>query len=101
MTQIDDEKTNIQESIAMARKGVGERVDQIGHKLRQDFDIRRIAGENAPQLVAAGVAAGIVLGYALPKPVLRLLQIAVPAGIAAVVLQKVTEQAACDEAPKG
>ncbi len=96
MTPTDDEKTKIERSIAMARKSVGERVDQIDRKLRVDLDIRRVAGESAPQLVAAGVAAGIVLGYALPKPLLRILQIAVPVGIAAVVVQRVREQGLFD-----
>ncbi len=97
MSPSNDIKSKIETSIDSARRNVGKRVDQIDRKLRADLDVRRVAAENAPQLVAAGVAAGIVLGFGLPKPLLRIVQIAVPVAIAAVVAKKIAERGdACD-----
>jgi hypothetical protein len=105
MTAANDTKTSIEASIESARKQAADRIAAIDRKirgdierLRGDLDLNRLAGENAPQLVAAGVAAGIVLGYALPKPLFRIVQVAAAVGVATVVAKKIAERVAqeCD-----
>jgi hypothetical protein len=100
-----DTKKKIEASIENARKATADRVEAIDRKirgdiekLRSDIDFNRIAAENAPQLIAAGIATGIVLGYALPKPLFRLVQIAGAVGVATVVAKKIAERVAeeCD-----
>jgi hypothetical protein len=98
MTTTSDTKQQIRTSIENAQKATAERVDAIDRKIRGDIgklrdeiDFNRIAAENAPQLIAAGVAAGIVLGYALPKPLFRIVQIAGAVGVATVVAKKIAE----------
>lgn len=101
MSTTSDTKKKLETSIAKAREATAERVEAIDRKIRGDLrklrneiDFSRIAGENAPQLVAAGVATGIVLGYALPKPLLRMVQIAAAVGVATVVAKKLSEAVA-------
>jgi hypothetical protein len=103
MSTTNETRAKIEAKIESARKQAAERVGAIDRKirgdiekLRADIDFNRIAAENAPQLIAAGVATGIVLGYALPKPLFRIVQIATAVGIATVVAQKIAERAACD-----
>ncbi|MFA6956518.1 MAG: hypothetical protein WC538_11665 [Thermoanaerobaculia bacterium] len=105
MSTTSDTKKKIETSIENARKATAERVEAIDRKIRGDIeklrgeiDFNRLAAENAPQLIAAGVAAGIVLGYALPKPLFRIVQIAGAVGVATVVAKKIAERVAqeCD-----
>ncbi|MCM2314312.1 MAG: hypothetical protein NDJ92_04055 [Thermoanaerobaculia bacterium] len=103
MSSTNDVRNTIKASIDGARKGVADRVEALDRKfrgdidrLRGDLDLGRLAGENAPQLVAAGVATGIVLGYALPRPLLRILQISVAVGVATVVATQVADRVACE-----
>ncbi|MBI2214941.1 MAG: hypothetical protein HYU52_14940 [Acidobacteria bacterium] len=95
-------RTQIEGSIERARKEAAARVAAIEGKirgkvdsLRTEIDVNRVAAENAPQLVAAGVAAGIVLGYSLPKPLRLVLEVAAVAGLATVIARKIAERAGC------
>jgi len=105
MSSADQTRTNIEASIENARKATAERVAAIDRKIRGDIDrlrgeidFGRIAAATRPQLIAAGVATGIVLGYALPKPLFRLVQIAGAVGVATVVAKTIAERVAqeCD-----
>lgn len=103
MSTTNDTKATIEATIKSARKGVADRFDTLDRKvrgdiarLRGDIDFNRLAAENAPQLIAAGVAAGIVLGYALPKPLFRIVQVAGAVGVAAVVAQQIAERVSCE-----
>jgi hypothetical protein len=108
MSTTSDTRTTIEASIENARKGAADRIAAIDRKIRGDIDkfrgdidFKRIAGENAPQLIAAGVAAGIVLGYALPKPLFRMVQVAAAVGVATVVAKKIAEATADFETLEG
>lgn len=103
MSSTIETKTTIEATIEKARKDAAERIAAIDRKirgdvarLREEIDFNKLASENAPQLIAAGVATGIVLGYALPKPLLRVLQVAAAAGAATVIAKKISERAACE-----
>ena len=103
MSSTNEVRTTIKASLDGAHRGVADSVDALDRKVRGDIDrlrdyldLNRIAGENAPQLVAAGVATGIVLGYALPRPLLRILQFSVAIGVATVVAKQVADRVACE-----
>lgn len=92
-----DPKTSIEKSIAEARENVGRRVDEIDRRLRNELDVRKLASEHAPKLMAAGAAAGFLLGYGVPKAILRMLQIGIPIAIAINIARRAAEQSNDEE----
>ncbi len=93
MTPGSDAKAQIEQAIERARAGMSQRIDEIDRRLRADLDLQKIASEHGPQLVAAGVAMGFVIGYGVPKAILRVIQIGVPIAIALRVAKSVGDTA--------
>ena len=93
MTKIDkdDVKQHIEIAIERAREGVSERIDEIDRRLRSSLDFKQIAGDHAPQLLAAGVAVGFLIGIGAPKVVTRGLQLGIPLFIAVQIARKRAE----------
>jgi hypothetical protein len=85
---MDDEKQQLDQTIEGARDRVGDRIDELDRRIRKRLDIKSIAAEHAPQLVAAGAVAGFLVGFGFPKVVRRLLQIGIPVAIIAVRVNK-------------
>ncbi|MGA7617642.1 MAG: hypothetical protein WBX15_20950 [Thermoanaerobaculia bacterium] len=84
----EEVKAHIEHTIERARQGVTEHVDEIDRRLRKDLDVNRLAGEHAPQLIAAGVGVGFLFGFGVPKVLLRTIQIGVPLLIAVQIARK-------------
>ncbi|HUF18794.1 MAG TPA: hypothetical protein VMS12_12190 [Thermoanaerobaculia bacterium] len=83
----DHVKVHIERAIERARHGVGEGIDELDRRVRDTMDIRRKAGEYAPQLMVAGAALGFVVGFGMPNLIKRTLQFGVPILIALKVAQ--------------
>ena len=79
----DEEKTSIEREIERARDGVSDRIDELDSRLRTQLDFKAAAREHAPQLVAAGAVLGFLVGFGVPKPLKRLIQIGVPLALIA------------------
>jgi ElaB/YqjD/DUF883 family membrane-anchored ribosome-binding protein len=88
---MDDEKQQLDQTIEGARDRVGDRIDELDRRIRQRLDIKSIASEHAPQLVASGAVVGFLVGFGFPKVIKRILQIAIPVAIIAVRVNKMRE----------
>lgn len=98
MTKIetDEVKQHIELAIERARDGVSEHIDEIDRRLRSSLDFGQMAGDHAPQFLAAGAVVGLLIGLGAPKIVTRGLQLGVPLFIAVQVMKK--RQAALEPA---
>ena len=85
---MDDEKQQLDQTIEGARDRVGDRIDELDRRIRKQLDVKSIAAEHAPQLVAGGAVVGFLVGFGFPKVVKRVLQIAIPVAIIAVRVNK-------------
>jgi len=85
---MDDEKQQLDQSIEGARDRVGDRIDELDRRIRKQLDIKSIASEHAPQLVAGGAVAGFLIGFGFPKVIKRVLQIGIPVVLIAVRVNK-------------
>jgi hypothetical protein len=86
-----DEKQSIERSIARARDGVGERIDELDQVLRTQYDPKTLAREYAPQLIAGGALVGVLLGFGMPKLFRRLITWGVPIALIAATVKHARE----------
>lgn len=91
-------RDHIETAIERARDRVSDRIDQLDERLRDQLDFGRMAGEHAPQVVAAGAVLGFLVGFGVPKVILRSIQIGVPLLLAVRIVQK-RRAAPDDDAP--
>jgi hypothetical protein len=85
---MDDEKQRLDQTIVGARDRVGDRIDELDRRIRKQLDVKSIASEHAPQLVAGGAVVGFLIGFGFPKVVKRVLQIGIPVAIVALQVKK-------------
>jgi hypothetical protein len=85
---MDDEKQQLDQSIESARDRVGDRIDELDRRLRKQFDLKTIASEHAPQLVAGGAVVGLLVGFGFPKLFKRVIQIGLPVAVLAYTVKK-------------
>jgi hypothetical protein len=85
---MDDEKQQLDQTIESARDRVGDRIDELDRRIRKQLDVKSIAAEHAPQLVAGGAVVGFLVGFGFPKVVKRVLQIGIPVALIAVRVKK-------------
>lgn len=78
-----EEKQQIEQEIARARDGVGDRIDEIDRKLRQQLDVKTIAAENAPQLITGCAVVGFLVGFGFPRILKRAIQVGIPVALVA------------------
>lgn len=78
-----EEKREIEREIERARDGVGSRIDELDTRLRKQLDVRTLAREHAPQLIAGGAIVGFLVGFGFPKLLRRALQIGIPLALIA------------------
>lgn len=88
MSDKDHVRQHIELAIERAREGVAERIDELDVRLRENLDFKKMAGENAPQLLAIGAGLGFLFGFGVPRLVIRAAQIGVPIAIAVSVAKK-------------
>src|SRR5258708_35887915 len=86
--QMDDEKRQLKQTFESAGAGGGARTNERARRSRRRLDIKTIAAEHAPQLVAGGAVVGFLVGFGFPKVVKRVLQIRIPIAIVAARVNK-------------
>ena len=82
-----DEKEHIQRAIVRARDGIGNRIDELDRRIRDDFNPKSLARTYAPHLIAGGAVLGVVVGFGLPKVFRKLVTWGVPLAILAVTIK--------------
>lgn len=97
-TDSDHVREHIELAIERARGNVGERIDELDRKLRDRLDLSQMASEHAPQLMAAGAVFGFLLGFGVPKVLLRTLQLGIPIVLAVQIARKKIEERREEEA---
>lgn len=85
---MDDEKTELDQTIVSARDRVGDRIDELDRHIRKQLDVKSIASDHATELVAGGAVVGFLAGFGFPKIVKRLLQIGIPVVLVAMQVKK-------------
>jgi hypothetical protein len=85
---MDDEKQQLDQTIVSARDRVGDRIDELDRRLRKQLDIKTIASEHAPQLVAGGAVVGLLVGFGFPKLFKRVIQIGLPVAVLAYSVKR-------------
>lgn len=85
------------EAISRAREGVSERIDEIDRKLRETLDFGQIAGDHAPQFLAAGAVLGLLLGIGAPKVLTRGLALGVPLFLAIQIVKNKRAERTSDQ----
>jgi hypothetical protein len=90
----DEARAEIELAIERARDGVEEKIDAIDRRIRTQLDFGKMASEYAPQLVVAGAAFGFLLGFGIPKVLVRTVQIGIPIYLAIRIAKKKVQQQA-------
>lgn len=90
---VDDQKVYIERAIERARGGVSERIDELDRRLRTSFDLKSIAREHAPQLVAGGAALGFLIGFGFPKLLGKVVMVGIPLALVAMKLKSASGSA--------
>jgi hypothetical protein len=83
-----DEMQQLDHTIVSARDRVGDRIDELDRHIRKQLDVKSIASDHAPELMAGGAMIGFLVGFGFPKVVKRLLQIGIPVAIVAIQVKK-------------
>ena len=91
MADTNEQKEHIQRAIVRARDGVGDRIDELDRRLRDDFNPKTLARTYAPHLIAGGAVLGIVVGFGFPKVFRKLITWGVPIGIIAMTVKNARE----------
>ncbi|HVS33548.1 MAG TPA: hypothetical protein VMS98_19090 [Thermoanaerobaculia bacterium] len=83
----DRQKVDIERAIERARDGVSERIDELDRRLRTSLDVKTIAGEHVPKIMAGGAVVGFLVGFGLPKLLRRIVGIGLPLALVAMKIQ--------------
>jgi hypothetical protein len=75
---IENEKQDIEREIDRARDDLGERIDELDRRLRSKFDVKAIASEHTPEIMAGGAVIGFLAAFGFTKPVRRVVSIGLP-----------------------
>jgi hypothetical protein len=91
MPDTEEQKEHIQRAIVRARDGVGDRIDELDRRLRDDFNPKTLARTYAPHLIAGGAVLGVIVGFGFPKVFRRMVTWGVPIGILAMTIKNARE----------
>lgn len=83
----EHQKVHIERAIDRARDGVSERIDELDRRLRTSLDVKSMASEHAPKIIAGGAVLGFLAGFGLPKALRRIIGIGVPLALVAMRLR--------------
>ncbi len=82
-----EEKTDIEREIERARDDVGSHIDELDRRLRNTLDVKSMAREHAPQIIAGGAVVGFLAGFGFPKLLRRLVGIGIPLALVAMKIK--------------
>lgn len=82
------EKQDIERAIDLARDGVSEHIDELDQRLRTSLNVKKVASENAPQIIAGGAVLGFLVGFGFPKALRRAVGIGIPLALIAMKVKK-------------
>lgn len=82
-----EEKTDIEREIERAREGVGSHIDELDRRLRTTLDVKSMARNHAPQIIAGGAVVGFLVGFGFPKPLRKLIGIGIPLALVAMKIK--------------
>ncbi len=85
---VKEQQNEIEREIARARDGIGERIDELDRSLRTKFDVKSVAKEHAPQIIAGGAVVGFLVGFGMPGLVKTGLKIGLPLALISLVVAK-------------
>jgi hypothetical protein len=89
-----EEKQNVERQIVAARDGIGHSIDELDRQLRRSLDVKTLAAEHAPQLIAGGAVVGFLVGFGFPRFFRRAIAVGVPVAMAAWKIKQVRGRAA-------
>jgi len=87
MSDIEQQKQDIDQTINRARDGVSNRIDELDRRLRTDLAPKALASTYATPLIAGGAVLGLIVGFGMPKVLRRVIAWGVPLGILAVTIK--------------
>lgn len=91
-----DQKEYLEQTIARARDGVGERIDELDRHLRTNYDPSTLASTYAPQIMIGGAVLGLLVGFGMPKVLRRAITWGVPLTILAVTMSNARKERATE-----
>jgi hypothetical protein len=94
------DKQNVERAIVAARDGIGQSIDELDRQLRRTLDVKSLAAEHAPQLVAGGAVVGFLVGFGMPRALKRIIQVGVPVALVAWKAKQIYERRSA-ESPSG
>ena len=80
----DHQKVDIERAIERARDGVSERIDELDRRLRTSLDVKTMASEHAPKIIAGGAVVGFLVGFGMPRALRRIIGIGLPLALVAM-----------------
>jgi ElaB/YqjD/DUF883 family membrane-anchored ribosome-binding protein len=92
MEKAEHQKIHIERAIERARDGVSERIDELDRRLRASLDVKTIASEHAPQLVAGGAVVGFLVGFGFPRLLRRVLGVGIPLAIIGMKIKEARDE---------
>lgn len=88
MSDIDNQKVDIERAIERARDGVGDRIDELDQRLRSTLDVKSALSEHAPGIIAGGAAVGFLVGFGFPSIFKKVLKVGVPLALVSLAVMK-------------
>ena len=79
-----EQKGDIEREIERARDGVSERIDELDRRLRTSLDVKSLASEHAPKIIAGGAVVGFLVGFGMPKALRKIVGIGLPLALVAM-----------------
>lgn len=92
MPDTEEQKVHIERAIVRARDGVGDRIDELDRRLRNDLDPKSLARTYAPHLIAGGAVVGLLVGFGMPKIFRKVVTWGVPLTIVALTVKNVRDR---------
>jgi hypothetical protein len=87
------ERQSVERQIVAARDGIGHSIDELDRELRRSLDVKTLAAEHAPQLMAGGAVVGFLVGFGFPRFLRRAIAVGVPVGMIAWKVKQMRDRA--------
>ncbi|MDX1582090.1 MAG: hypothetical protein R3338_00660 [Thermoanaerobaculia bacterium] len=84
----EHQKAHIELAIERARERVGDTIDELDRRVKSGLDVKSLVKDHAVELAAAGGVLGLIVGFGVPRALIRLIQIGVPLAIAIEIVRR-------------